>query len=245
MKTMPAKRWLKRWLTSYASLRRLYRFVYLPIRLGLYQRYLQRKLRRVGPRIIALVHRVCTQEGISYFADYGTLLGFVREKGFIPHDNDIDFGILLPFNQPKGFVEALQGEGFHFVKAFTYDGQITELSFYYQGIQVDFFIHFPIGERLWAHYYVIGDDCGTDWQHPPVIDVVRTFRPQIPALIPYSVLGTTTLIPSNYEAVLTAHYGRGWHIPNPTWNREAEGDYCVKQPMDVRLADYITHVGEV
>lgn len=240
MKKMPVKMRLKRWLTSYASLRKCYRAIYLPIRLGLYQKTLQRKMRRLGPHIIATVHRVCTREGIPYFADYGTLLGFVREKGFIPHDNDIDFGILPPHPTPTRLIQALQAEGFQFIKAFTYEGQITELSFTYQAIQLDFFLHFPIDQRLWAHYYAISEDNQADWQHPPVIEAVRTFRPTIPTLIPYDVLGTTTMIPSNYEDVLTAHYGRGWHTPNPSWNREAEGDYCVKQQMDPTHADYTT-----
>ena len=44
--------------------------------------------------VLEEIKRVCKLLDLSYFADWGTMLGAVRHQGFIPWDDDLDIGML-------------------------------------------------------------------------------------------------------------------------------------------------------
>ena len=52
-----------------------------------------RDLQLADAWLIAIVDKVLGKHGIRYWLDWGTLLGAVRHKGFIPWDDDIDLAI--------------------------------------------------------------------------------------------------------------------------------------------------------
>ncbi len=63
-------------------------------RLGFYIRPMMKRYWAAHLEMMDEFNRVCDVLGISYYADYGTLLGAVRHQGFIPWDDDIDICML-------------------------------------------------------------------------------------------------------------------------------------------------------
>jgi len=75
--------------------------------------------KQVALEILKTLSLFCEEEGIRYFLVFGTLIGAIRHKGFIPWDDDVD--IMMPRPDHDRFVQrflARQNE-FPFLKLFT------------------------------------------------------------------------------------------------------------------------------
>lgn len=69
--------------------------------------------------VLEEIDRICQKYDITYFAEYGSMLGAVRHKGFIPWDDDLDIGMKRA--DYKRFVEVAPKEFAGRFHLFTYN----------------------------------------------------------------------------------------------------------------------------
>lgn len=65
------------------------------------------ELKRIQLEILIQVRDFCDKNKLMYFLAYGTLLGAVRHKGYIPWDDDID--IMMPRKDYEIFINSFNG----------------------------------------------------------------------------------------------------------------------------------------
>ena len=58
-----------------------------------YRRLSEEEIKEVELGVMDYIHNLCQKENINYSLAYGTLLGAVRHKGYIPWDDDIDISL--------------------------------------------------------------------------------------------------------------------------------------------------------
>ena len=177
------------------------------------------RLRRYGCEILSKVEDALKDSGMAYFIDYGTLLGFAREHAFIHHDDDIDYTVLAETATPKGVYERIAKiPGFVFSHAFEFRGQITELTFRFHKIDVDFFF----GYRRKASgmcFYSSYDPCPCGAENPDgtMWSAHGRERTSCDKIVRRKFLSTTVSVPENFERTLRETYG-SWEMPVVGWN---------------------------
>ena len=177
----------------------------------------KRMLKKHGKEVLAHLAEIIERHQIPAFAAYGTLLGFVREHGFLAHDDDIDLGILPGEWTPKRLLKVLleEEDGFSFLFAFSYNGRVTEFKLQYGGIPIDFFFYEDDGEKFFAgsyHYFP-----NVKYPAPNANSAQRVVEPRIEGLDKIDVFGLKFPVPANTEYVLEKLYGN-WRVPDANWN---------------------------
>lgn len=66
------------------------------------------EVKSISLEILKEIDDLCRKHGITYFLAYGTLIGAIRHKGFIPWDDDID--IWVPIEHYESLLNVLEKE---------------------------------------------------------------------------------------------------------------------------------------
>ncbi len=121
-------------------------------------RYLENKQAKVlsenGKKVLETLNMAFKELEVTYWLDFGTLLGAVREKDFIAHDCDIDVSMYLSDYTSKIPI-VMEKYGFKKTRDIKADGGENgfEESYTLDGISVDIFYYTKVDDNM-AFYHV-------------------------------------------------------------------------------------------
>ena len=188
---------------------RLYRLYSVPHR--------RRVLQKRGYLVLCKLKETLEKYDIPGFLAFGSLLGFVRDGRFMPHDDDIDIGVLPGGPSSVELLRLLvEQEGYKFEYAFKFRGRLVEFKVSYMGVPVDFFCYERQGEDFFCNCFYYFPEC-----HYPSANANSVWR-----IHQYNTKSLTTMrvfdidfpIPVDHEKVLERLYGETWRAPNPNWS---------------------------
>lgn len=161
--------------------------------------------------------------------DFGTLLGYYRERDFINHDLDMDFGIIIPNYADFLVVEKeLLNQGFQRTKEFYFDKNLVELSYNYKGLNVDFILYKKDSNKISSDtiFYM------TNALGNPTRYEVYHYELPFNGVEECNFKNTIVKIPGNVEEYLSNLYGEDFRVPNTNYNWKENPIYQkVKEDM--------------
>lgn len=197
----------------YPRMQKAWRSVVIPLR--------RKRLHKYGYEALSRLHQLLTKNGIAYHCEAGTLLGIVRDGGFIKHDDDIDICVPPGKLSMCGVLRIFIDAGYAFVQCLEYEGHISEFTVRDRtGIPIDIFsCRLPANEpnkmyQMFPRWSPTRKYPNARANHLLEFEYVRPTGTKV-----VTVHGVEAMIPENYVEVLDSEFGP-WRIPDPSFKSE-------------------------
>ena len=169
-----------------------------------------------GLALIEYVQNVLDKHEICSFADFGTMLGLVREGKLLSHDLDVDIGVIL--NSPDDIQRvhiALERHGFKLWRQYAIGSRVVEESYLLNDLKVDlnFYQIDDNSSKTWLFY----KKPGFKYKQTTQRHVVEMTYSPIKEMQKISIHGYNIVIPKNAEQLLVEKYGETWRTPDKGW----------------------------
>lgn len=176
-----------------------------------------------GLLLLQTVDAAFKENSIPYTLAFGTMLGAVRDHGFIKHDLDIDLAV--PSSASSKVIEQiLRGRGFELLRRIEVDeGNFArEETYLYKGVSVDFFYFYvdDEGKQYTSIFYSFEEKTGLSYSVEKYGGVLpmQVWLPlnfENPNYVDFESIKAP--IPSNAMDFIKERYGANWAIPDPSF----------------------------
>lgn len=185
---------------------------------------LKKAFKENGLTVLDHFDRTMSNNGYKYSLAFGTMLGAVREHGFISHDADIDVFMWIE-DFDEGLIACLKNAGFIFKHTFIVDDgkYAREDTIEKDGVQIDIFYLYPALEGRQYSYccdFFPRGNCRSWEQSINKYGGLLPRRLEMPTTkelikVPFETLSLPIL--ANAHEFLSFRYGKDYMIPKPKW----------------------------
>ena len=178
-----------------------------------------------------------SSHNVKYTLAFGTLLGAVREHGFIKHDLDIDTAIWHDEYLPD-IPSILRSAGFTLIHSFSVDNgrKGLEQTYIKNNVTIDiFYFYHPINKYpytcIW--YSLPGSSTWREsMKKEGYVGVARLELPFSRDIISVNLGPLSLPAPSNYSEFLEYRYGPDYMIPDAEWHPSNRDSCFVDWPSE-------------
>lgn len=192
----------------------------------------KKRFDKIGLELITKFDECLSKNGFRYSLAFGSLLGAIREKGFVKHDDDLDVWMWIDDYRPE-LIDNLKEYGFNLKYSFSIDDDKhgKEDTFEYKGALIDIFYLYESdnGEKYSCIFNIFPDSIsrkdsikkhGGLLPVKCILPVSRDFE-----RVPFESINLP--VPVNALEVLKCRYGEDFMIPQPKWNKARKDQYHV------------------
>lgn len=193
----------------------LYEKIYYPHRVAKINEVNKRKrelFKRDGLDALRSFTECMEIENITYWLEFGTLLGIYRDGDFVPNEMDLDVGVHL--KDAKKLYKTLTSSGFELCREFHVIGENgLEQTYKYRGTTIDVMYFYEEDNEMWCNGSII-----------PSFKIGEAFEYKVTAWhfkkfeckhIPFK--GLSLSIPANTEEHIIEVYGPGYKVYDPNF----------------------------
>lgn len=202
----------------------LYKYLYYPYRVKSIKKEKQRRRAifiKEGKNALKAFVDCMNKNGVTYWLEFGTLLGAYRDGDFVPNEIDIDAGAFL--KDARTVYEALVKDGFKLVREFHIVGENgLEQTYEYHGTTIDVMYFFEKEGLLWCNGALFPTffKNGALFEHAVTAHYFNKFD-----CSEIQFLGMQVTAPSNIEEHLSEIYGEGFRVYDPNFKDDLNKVY--------------------